>query len=153
LKVDKKGPVHPVLKSRCWIWLGSLNPPGYGQVNFGGKIRSAQRMSWYLTYGAWPKGDTCHKCDNKPCVNPKHLFDGTRKENIQDAVSKGRHAQGEKNGQSKLTALQVVEIRKRYAEGGVTHQSLGKEYGVHGNVIGALIRRITWKHIPTEEIK
>lgn len=147
-QVNREGPIHPVLQTRCWLWLGSLNAKGYGQVNFGGMMRSAQRMAWRLVYGEWPEGDTCHKCDNPPCVNIDHLWDGPRIENVHDAISKKRHAHGESNGQSKLTNENIIEMRKEYATGTVSYKDLGNKYGVDEHVIGYAVRGQTWKHIP-----
>ena len=64
---------------------------GYGRFNFNSKEYSAHRVSWIIHNGKIP-ADMCilHTCDNPPCVNPKHLWLGTLKENSQDMVRKGR---------------------------------------------------------------
>src|SRR5713101_4375739 len=77
----------------CWIWTGSrTGTSGYGKCSVGnGKEVSAHRRSWELENGEIPKGLwVLHHCDNKICVNPSHLFLGTRSDNMKDAVKKGR---------------------------------------------------------------
>lgn len=92
-KVNKNGPMHPVLQTQCWLWTAGLLDFGYGR--FRSRVHSwdegAHRVSWALTYGPVPDGlDVLHKCDNPPCVNPEHLFLGTQRDNNLDRDAKGR---------------------------------------------------------------
>ena len=93
--VNKNGPMHSVLKTRCWVWTGSTSKSGYGQISLHEsfkehKVRRANRVAWYLQTGAWPTHLALHKCDNPACVRFSHLWDGTSKENSQDMLAKGR---------------------------------------------------------------
>ena len=85
-RVDKTGD--------CWLWTGSLNATGYGTIGKGGRgngIYLAHRVSFELHHGPIPDGlFVIHSCDNPPCVNPAHLRAGTSRDNMQDAISRGR---------------------------------------------------------------
>jgi hypothetical protein len=87
--------------SGCWLWTGSVSPKGYGGFGGGTYGKRAHRVSWRLFRGTIPDGfDVCHKCDTPPCVNPDHLFVGTRSDNMYDCSRKGRLYRG---GMSYLT--------------------------------------------------
>lgn len=83
---------------RCWIWQGRKSGE-YGHFEINGKAMYVHRFSYELHNGPIPKGlFVCHACDNPPCVNPKHLWLGTHRENIQDWVKKGRISRKERRG-------------------------------------------------------
>jgi hypothetical protein len=86
-KVDRTGD--------CWLWTGSGDR--YGHVRLNGKIVQAHRVAWELTNGPIPEGLQClHTCDRPLCVNPEHLWLGTRSDNMLDMVAKGRKGGGRK---------------------------------------------------------
>ena len=76
----------------CWEWQASFHTTGYGQIRFNHKKWTAHRVSWILINGEIPDAlCVLHKCDNRKCVNPKHLFLGTNYDNMKDKTNKGRH--------------------------------------------------------------
>ncbi len=83
-------------KTGCWEWTGTRSPYGYGSFAEKGKTFRAHRFSYELFKGPITKPEICHKCDNPPCVNPEHLFQGTRSENQRDSVAKKRHVNSKK---------------------------------------------------------
>lgn len=150
-KVSIKGPTHPI-HGRCWIWKGNKSSNNYGQIIQNGQVISAHRASWKVHFGPIPAGMyVCHHCDNRICVNPKHLFLGTCADNMADCVNKGRQTIGQKNGNSTLTDKHVLEIRQRYKRGSAKHgqSQLGYEFGVSQVTIGRVVNRKHWKHLET----
>lgn len=91
-KVDKKGPIpkHDPQLGPCWVWTASRQKrDGYGQFNFNGRPALAHRLSAIFSGMRVPNYlFVCHKCDNKPCVNPNHFFIGTCLDNALDAKAK-----------------------------------------------------------------
>lgn len=143
-KVDRRGP------DECWEWKRALFWTGYGMARMNKKTSFAHRVSYEINKGAIPINMCiCHRCDNRLCCNPAHLFLGTKAENNLDRDMKGRHVRifGSAHGMSKLNESSIVEIRRRYAAGGITHRELGIEFGVHKTSIGYIISREIWDHV------
>jgi hypothetical protein len=138
----------------CWEWTGVLNYKGYGMIVHRKKQVAAHRTSYKIHYGEIPEGMlVCHKCDNRKCVNPEHLFLGTPKENSQDMVRKGRRGHsnngriGEAHGMHIVTEEQVLEIRALRESKNLSFGELGKMYGVTRHAIYRIVHRLAWKHI------
>jgi hypothetical protein len=75
----------------CWNWIGAIGETGYGNFGIGYRTYRAHRLSYEMHYGPIPSGMlVCHKCDNRKCVRPDHLFIGTHKDNMTDCSEKGR---------------------------------------------------------------
>ena len=140
-KVDTKD------KEECWEWQGAIQSKGYGSVGISkGKTALTHRVAFEITYGEIPDGlMVLHKCDNRKCVNPRHLFLGTNADNVKDMVKKGRQAKGEKNGRSKLTRGEVENIRKIYKEEKCIHREIADQFGVSISSIRKIVNKEYWK--------
>jgi len=146
----------------CWEWTGARqssqgSAPGYGSVRLEGRQLSAHRIAWEYAHGPIPDGlVVCHHCDNPPCCNPAHLFLGTIMDNNADRTQKGRSASGDKHWtrhrplrgeqatRAKLTAVQVAEIRRLYAEGGISQRELAERYPVSKSAIKHILKGRSW---------
>jgi hypothetical protein len=147
-KVDRRGP------DECWPWLAQRNCGGYGYVTWEKRTQTAQRVAWLTTNGPIPEGDgyhgTCvlHRCDNRVCCNPAHLFLGSHADNMADMRDKKRRkgiGKHEANGRAKLTPQQVEEIRA-HAFGKVR---LARMYGVSSSQIQRIRAGKQW--LPSAE--
>lgn len=143
--------VSPEPTSGCWLWTGAITSRGYGNVRDGRRTDQAHRVAWVLTHGPVPHGlFVLHKCDNRACVNPVHLFLGTHDDNMADMDAKGRRkatpAPGETNASAKLTTALVEQARAEYAAGGVTLREMAPRYGVHFVTLASAIRGATWRN-------
>lgn len=132
----------------CWIWTGLKNKRGYGATSFDSVWISAHRLAFYFEHGEIPKGMcVCHKCDNPACCNPKHLFLGTRVENVSDMVSKERQARGMKHHSAKITEQQVLEMRRLYLETKVPVRIIAERFRVKRQTASRAILGKTWRHL------
>ena len=139
----------------CWHWKGSCaGPQGYESptLYFDKKPWVVARLV-YEMYNNHPLNElnVLHKCDNRKCINPDHLFAGTQKDNMQDCKSKGRMTQIAKIQESnvknrKLTPAQAKEIREiRHSNPSISFRELGEIYGVSYGIIGSIIRGKCYK--------
>src|SRR5262245_16481937 len=132
------------LESGCQEWTGWVMPNGYGQIHHQGKTQYAHRVAYELHLGVIPEGKfVLHTCDNRKCVNPKHLWLGSFDDNMADMVNKSRQAHGSRNGHAKLTADQVREIRCAVG----THEAIARDFGVSQPTVTMIRRGHTWKYV------
>lgn len=135
----------------CWEWTGARSPQGYGRIWVADQHEKvpAHRVSlmWHLGLDSLPaEMDACHHCDNPPCVNPAHLFIGTRAENIADCIAKGRFVMGDRANGVKLTSAQIPLIRQQLAAG-LTRPHIAKQFGVSRAAIRMIEIGKNWRHI------
>ena len=133
--------------SGCWEWTASRRPKGYGQFRVNRQTPLAHRVAWCLFRGPI-LNSLCvlHRCDNPPCCNPSHLFLGTVAMNNADMKAKGRRCDGERHPTTKLKADEVLEIRRRRAQG-ETHTSISKDYPISRQQVSKILARKRWEHI------
>jgi len=145
---------YVVAESGCWEWSGKLNRNGYGLFSVSRKVqRFAHRLAYENFRGEVGEWCVLHRCDNRRCVNPAHLFLGTQADNVADMISKGREGRrpvmiGEAHPRMKLPTAQVAEVRTRYSLGGISYTDLAQEYGVSKSLIALIVQgRRRQKHV------
>lgn len=132
--------------SGCWEWSLRVSCNGYGQAKVRQKIWMAHRLSWEHFHGPIPDGlIVCHKCDNRKCINPSHLFLGTTQDNVDDKMSKGRFVTtpGVKNGHAKLTDQQVLSIKNDDR----SQSAIAADYGISQSNVSLIKRGTAWRHL------
>lgn len=134
----------------CWLWVGAIkNPHGYGVCYSKGKWFYAHRFSWILSFGRIPTGKfVLHRCDNRLCVRPSHLFIGTQLENLADMRRKGRGATGAMLPQAKLSTNEVREIKTLLGLG-IPTGSVGLVFNTPRQTITDIKYGRTWKNVST----
>jgi hypothetical protein len=138
----------------CIEWTGATTPNGYGVFHVGprkgGRMHIAHRWLFEQAYGPQLADiDVCHRCDNPCCVNIDHLFAGTRKQNMEDAVRKGRTShvarnKGEKHPMRKLNAAKVADIRALRALG-ATLKFISSLHGVSLQQVHRIVTNQSWR--------
>lgn len=135
----------------CWVWTAAFFHNGYGGFKLDARMRRAHAISFKWHIGPTNGLQVCHHCDVRACVNPAHLFLGTQKDNIQDAVSKGRMATGTRNGMhvTGRTTLTESDVREIFAlaDGGAPQQALADQYGVTQTMISHITTGKVWQHL------
>jgi len=137
----------------CWPWEGSRFQNGYGAVKYQGRQWKAHRLAYHLCHGEIADS-ILHTCDNRPCCNPLHLWDGTALENQQDMTAKGRGRVGVKNGMythpNKLSYEDVVAIHA--LKGKLTQDQIADLFGITQSMVSAIQRGARWRIITEIEL-
>ena len=145
-KVNRAGP------DDCWEWNAGKIGPGYG-IFFVSPDRprvGAHVYSYELNIGRIPRGKcVLHECDNRGCVNPNHLFLGTKLDNMIDKIKKGRsnNIKGSQFPNAKITEDDVVEMRRLFNIGELNTVELGLKYGISSANVGLIVKYKAWKHV------
>jgi hypothetical protein len=140
-KVSKRGP------DECWPWTAFISPDGYGKFNYPG-CQLAHRFSYELENGPIPDGlQVLHRCDNRPCVNPRHLFLGTLEINMEDRNEKGRQARGSSHASAILSEADIPVIRSALCAGAKSAH-LAASFNVDPATIRDIKSGRTWRHVP-----
>jgi HNH endonuclease len=141
-QVARSGP------DECWPWQGRTNWQGYGQINVPEQQRDVgvHIVAWFFAHGRWPLTDMdiCHSCDNLPCTNEAHLWEGTPYDNTHDAFNKGRMhpPSGERHWKSKLTDIQWQTILTLLAEGHLSKRQIAQQHGITPASIRDRLKRV-----------
>lgn len=136
--------------TECWLWTGQTDKDGYGRGYFDDKKVRIHRLIWTVVNHRQPVGLVCHTCDNPPCCNPFHLYDGTPTSNALDSVARGRARYtphfGKDNGFSKLDDQSVTDIRWLCASGAV-HREVAALFGISKALVSYITTRKYWRHV------
>lgn len=132
----------------CHEWQRSLDDDGYGQrIRVGTKRVKPHRFAYERAHG--PIADSLmvlHRCDNRRCVNPDHLFVGTDADNKADMCRKARHAYGTRQGLAKLNEISVERIRD-IKLCGATYKVIAHYFGISIATVSQVVRGVTWRHV------
>lgn len=136
----------PEPNSGCVLWTGATNAAGYGIINHQNRPHLAHRLSWQIANGPIPEAlAALHKCDVRACINPDHIFLGTRADNNADMVAKKRNkpCRGEQQGNAKLS---VDEVRLIRSSPGLQRE-IAAQYAITQVTVSAIKLRKSWAHV------
>lgn len=141
----------PEPNTGCWLWMGAANPRGYGNVWVDGVSTTAHRAMLIAIHGPVAREmDACHKCDTPACINPEHLFLGTRQTNMADMRAKGRAGYtgllGQANHKARLTEDVIRAIRSAYAAGEGT-RALAERHAITMTHVRHIVAGKAWRHV------
>jgi hypothetical protein len=133
----------------CWEWKAAINVSGYGWFSYLTRSTTAHRVSAHLNgliEDIKSPLHVLHKCDNRKCCNPNHLFVGTNTDNVKDRVAKNRSGNkpmyGESNGMAKLSNDAIKTIRGLYFAANFSQSQLAKMYGVRQPHISRIVNKV-----------
>jgi hypothetical protein len=134
----------------CWEWTRSLKGAGYGQFVADGKPHYAHRWAWESVHGPIAQEMVvCHKCDNRRCVRPSHLFLGTQKDNIADMYAKGRERRGDqtgaKNGMARVKDIDPAQVTALF-DAGQRVRDIAPLFGISKSTVSNIVRRQHWSN-------
>lgn len=129
----------------CWEWRGGQDAKGYGEFTIQWVKWRTHRLSYFWEHGVMPTLDVLHSCDNPCCVNPKHLSEGTTRDNATDRQLRGRSARGETHGMAKITAQDVLAIRELFDSNRLSCAQLVQQFNISDSQIRRITTREAWK--------
>lgn len=130
----------------CHEWQASISRRGYGQFALNSTTQVSHRVAWLLSYGQIPKGIyVLHHCGNPKCVNPAHLFLGTQRDNMNEAISKNIYFRS--SGNAKITEKQVIRVKGMLQDGIYSVATIAKRFDVSWHAIYDIKHNRTWKHL------
>ena len=140
----------------CWEWIGFCSR-GYGRFGLNGESKRAHRVAFVIANGQIPElfeqlpAYICHKCDNRKCCNPAHLFLGNHLVNQKDSVVKNRHRtlnqKGENNSSALKTENQVREVKVDLKEGILNQRQIVEKHGLSTSAMSLIKIGRTWSHV------
>lgn len=136
----------------CWEWRKAIETSGYGVQHFNGRKQGAHRVSYQLFIGAIPPGmSVLHRCDNRCCVNPDHLFLGTQADNMADMVKKGRSSKkkGEDHPAAKVDEKTAIHIFEKAKDGRLSQRKIAAMFCVSQALVSSILNRKRWTHLET----
>jgi hypothetical protein len=129
---------HVDRSGECWVWTGSTDRRGYGKLKVKGKLVASHRYSWMLAHGDFPSvGFVLHKCDNRPCVRPDHLYTGTHADNMADMVRRER---------ARRSSLTDDDIRSIRGSNDMQHV-IADRYGLSQSMVSRIQGRGRYPHV------